>query len=170
MPTSVEPSTLAAARPNYDGFKKSKFQKFPKPDVRLKVSPYPKFESSYNTSQTVNVEEALASEANPRGHAAGPSTLPQQARSRHRPVGKKIQSLIQTDIQWHNENNLRLSATVRQGRIPDMKYFTHQYDRTKINENKIEVSEPNMLIEKNLQLEENDKNGSRFKRVKVRQK
>ena len=40
----------------------------------------------------------------------------------------KVQKLIKEDLIWHQNNNQKLSATVRQGRIPDLKFFTSNYD------------------------------------------
>ena len=40
----------------------------------------------------------------------------------------KIQKLIKEDLKWHQNNNPKLSATIRQGRIPELKYFTSSYD------------------------------------------
>ena len=43
------------------------------------------------------------------------------------------------DYRWHKQNSLRLSAHVRQGRIPELKYFTTDYNHGKVNENKIDI-------------------------------
>lgn len=84
---------------NFKTYVKNQQQnKFPKQDVKLLIDPYPVI--------TVN-EELLASD---RGQ------------------NLKIQRLLKEDLKWHQKNNPKLSATVRQGRIPDLKYFTSNYD------------------------------------------
>jgi len=67
-------------------------------------------------------------------------------------------------VVWHRENNNRLSATVRQGRIPEFKYFTNQYDYDKVHEHDININDK-ILIEKDFEVKDYEENGVHIKQV-----
>ena len=82
-----------------------------------------------------------------------------------RRCNKNIQKLINNDLNWHQNNNLKLSASVKQGRIPELKYFTTEYNNQKIKEHKIDI-ENIMLMNEGYNIEDGmTEEGIMFKRI-----